>query len=147
MKKINYLIITFIIILNINNTYAKDWYLENILDLNYWIVEYKLNLSNIDYIYFENIKYNQIYKKIKQVDSLLKNEFIKKYRKWKYEYYQTNWIITNYNNFIYHTNMFLKFLNIKEKNHNYREINSAILKSYTDMRSSYKKVKNIVKWY
>lgn len=146
-KTINIILWLSIIVSSISTSFAEEWYIEKLLDLNYWVEEYKLNLSNLDYIHFWEEKYNKIYNKLKNIDSILKNEFIKKYRNLEYEYYQTNWIISNYNDFIYHTNQFFYFLKIKEYNSNYKEVDSAIIRSYTNMRSSYHKVKNILRWY
>jgi len=148
MNKIIKTIITLSIILSsLSTTFAEEWYLEKLLDLNYWVEQYNLNLSNINYIYFWDDKYNRIYNELKTVDSLLKNGFMKQYRNWDFEYYQINWIIINYNNFIYHTNQFLFFIKLKEQNNNYVELDSAIINSSKNMKSSYNKVKNITRWY
>ena len=103
------IIVLSLIFTSLSSTFAKEWYLEILLDLNYWIEQKNLDLENINYIYFNNNKYNRIYNELKTVDSLLKESFIKQYREWKLKYYQINWIVSNYNNFIYHTNQFLFF--------------------------------------
>jgi hypothetical protein len=146
MKKIISIIITLTLILSsLSTTFAEEWYIERLFDLNYNIEETNLNLSKINYIHFNEEKYNRIYNEFKTVDSILKKWFIKNYREWNYEYYQINWIVTNYNNFIYHTNQFFFFIKLKEQNNNYTENNTAIIRSYTNMRSSYNKVKNLIK--
>lgn len=146
MKKIISIIITLTLILSsLSTTFAEEWYIERLFDLNYNIEETNLNLSQINYIHFNEEKYNRIYNEFKTVDSILKKWFMKNYREWNYEYYQINWIITNYNNFIYHTNQFFFFIKLKEQNNNYTENNTAIIRSYTNMRSSYNKVKNLIK--
>jgi hypothetical protein len=146
VKKIISLIITFFIFFSsLNNTFANEWFIEKLLDINYWVEEYNLNLINLNYINFNNPKYNNIYNELKNADSILRNEFMKKYRNWEYEYYQTNWIIINYNNFIYYTNKYLYYTKISESPNDYTELNTAIIRSYRNMRSSYIKVKNNVK--
>ena len=149
MKAITKIIITLSIILSsLSTTFAEEeGYIEKLLDLNYWVEEYNINLSSIDYIHFTDYKYNRVYSELKRIDTILKRDFMDKYRSWEFWYYQINWIVTNYNNFIYHANKFLFFLKIKEQNNYFIETDSAIIKSYRDMISSYKKVKNLVKWY
>lgn len=148
MKKIITFIITLSVILSsLSTTFAEEWYIERLLDLNYWVEQYNLDLSNIDYIYFNDDKYNRIYRELKTVDSILKKWFMKNYRNWKLEYYQISWIVTNYNNFIYHTNQFFFFLKLKEQRPYYTELDSAIINSSRNMRSSYNKVKNITRGY
>ncbi len=146
MKKIILAIILFTFFFtNFYITFAEEWYIEKLLDLNYWVEQKKLDLSKIDYISFQSSKYNYIYEQIIISDSTLREWFMKKYRNWDFEYYQTNWIITNYNNFVYYTNQFFFYLKIKEQNNNFVELDTAIINSYTNMRSSYRKVKNIIK--
>lgn len=147
MKKIISFIITFSIFFSsLNITFAEEWFIEKLLDINYWVEEYNLNLSNLNYVSYNNSKYNNIYNELKTADSILRSEFMRKYRNWEYEYYQTNWIITNYNNFIYYTNKYLYYKKISESANDYTELDTAIIRSYRNMRSSYIKVKNNVRW-
>lgn len=147
MKKIILPIITLTIIFSsLSNTFAKEWTLERLLDLNYWVEKYNLSLSQIDYIRFNDSKYNNMYNELIEIDSTLRNEFMKKYRNWEYEYYQMNWIVTNYKNFVYYVNKYFLYIRMKEINNRYMELDTAILNSYRNMRSSYNKVKNIVRW-
>lgn len=146
MNKITTFIITMIIFFSsIYITNAEEWYIEKLLDINYWVEKYELDLAEIDYYNFKSDKYNYIYKELKRIDSILKEDIIKKYRSWEYNYYQVNWIIKNYNDFIYHNNMFFYYIKLKEQNNNYKELDSAIIKSYTNLRNSYKKIINIIK--
>lgn len=146
MNKIIKVIITLTIIFSsLSTTFAEEWYIENLFDLNYWIEEMDLDLHEIKYIYFKNEKYNRLYREIKTVDSLLKNGFMKNYRNWTYNYYKMNWIVSSYNKFIYNTNQFFFFIKLKEKNSNYSEANTAIMNSYRNMRIYYSKVKNLAK--
>ena len=146
MKKITKLIITLSLIFSsLSTTFAKEWYIESLLNLNYSVEEYKLDLVKIDYINFNNKKHKQVYNKLKTSNDILKKWFIKNYKDWKYKSYQINWIIKNYNNFVYHTNKLFLFLKIKEQNNNYTELNTAILRSYINMKTSFTRVQNIIK--
>jgi len=146
MKNIIKFIITLSLIFSsLSTTFAEEWYIEKLLNLNYGIEAMNLNLKNINHQSFHNEKYNKIYNELKNIDNIFKKNIMKNYRDWKYWYYQINWIIKNYNNFIYHTNMFLSFLKIKEQNNYYSEINHAIISSYTNIKESYNNMKNIIK--
>ncbi len=146
MKKIIIFIITLSLFFSsLSNTFAEEWYIEKILDLNYYSEEYELNLKSIDYIYFNNLKSYNMYKNIKNIDSKFKKLLINQYRQWELEYYQINWIITNYNNFIYYTNKFFYYLKLKEQNYNYVELDKAIINSSKNMRNSFIHIKNITK--
>jgi len=142
---IKFIIALSLIFSSLSTTFAEEWYIEKLLNLNYGIEAMNLNLKNINYINFNNEKYNKIYNELNTIDNIFKKNIMKNYRESKYWYYQINWIIKNYNNFIYHTNMFLSFLKIKENNNSYSEINHAIINSYTSMKESYNNMKNIIK--
>ena len=145
MKKIISLIIVLTIFFSsLTKTFAEEWYIEKLLNLNYWVEEFNLNLSKLNNIYFNDEKNNRIFNELKTVDSLLTNQFMLKYKNWEYEYYEINWIIKNYNNFIYYTNKYFYFIKLNEQRPYYKENNTAILNSYKNMISSYKKIKYIL---
>ena len=146
MKKIILsIIVVTIFFSSLSNTFASEWYIERLFDMNYWVEKATLDLSELDYIQFNNSKYKNMYYEFKTADGILRKEFIKKYRNSEYSYYQINWIITNYNNFIYHINKFFYYLKLNERGYNSKELDNAIINSYTNMRRSYIHVKNNVK--
>lgn len=145
MKKLLISILSIFIFFSIaNKSIAEEWYIEKILDLNYWIEDYKLNLPNIEYRYFYNKNILKAYNSFKKTDKLLKDEIIKKYRNNEIDYYKMNWIVLNYNNFVYHTNKFFKYLSIKEIQPNSKEVNQAILNNYELSRNYYKRTKYLI---
>ena len=145
MKKILFSFLTsFFIIFISTNTYASEWYIENLLDLNIWIEEYDLELSYIDKIYFINSNTKEIFDNFKVANRLLKDEIIKKYRAWEFDYYQVKWIITNQKMFVFHINRLSHYLSIKEQNHRYLDVDNFILKNYSNARIYYKRVKYLV---
>ena len=93
-KIINSIIALTIIFSSISITFAEEWYIEKLLDLNYWVEEYDLNLSEINYISFNNSKYSKIYSELNRIDNILKDSFMNSYRKWEYSYYKINWIVS-----------------------------------------------------
>ncbi|MDP2090329.1 MAG: hypothetical protein Q8K30_01915 [Candidatus Gracilibacteria bacterium] len=146
MKKIITIIISTIFFFSsMTNTFAKEGYIEKLLDLNYGLEEHNLELAKINEITFSNPEYNKIYNQLIISDRILKDEFIKKYRKGEYTYYQFNGIVSSYKNFIYNTNRFFYYLKIEEQNNNYEEMDKAIKNSFLNMRSSFIKMKNLVK--
>jgi hypothetical protein len=152
MKKINHKILSFILTIMLiipifQDAYAAEyspWYIDQLLDLNYWIEEYDLELEYIDYIYFSNPQTQAIFENFKEVNRILKDEIIRKYRAWEFEYYQTKWIITNQKMFVYHTNKFFHYLSIKEQNPEYIETDNFILKNYSNMRIYYNRLRHLV---
>lgn len=148
MKKILSIItIIAFIIPTFQNTYAaeySEWYIDKLLDLNYWIEEFDLELSHIDDMYFTNSKTQKKFESFKAVNEVLKDEIIRKYRAWEFEYYQTKWIITNQKMFVYHINKYFHYLSIKEKHPEYEETDNFILKNYSNARIYYRKVRHLV---
>jgi len=145
MKKLLLPILSIFIFFSIANTsVAKEWYIEQLLDLNYWVEEYELRLSKIEYVYFYNENTNQMYDGYKIADRLLKDEMMNMYRNWEIDYYTMNWIVENYNLFIYHTNKLFNYVSVKEIRSDSKEVDSAILKNYELSRSYYKRVKHLL---
>ena len=130
---------------SISNSFAEESFIDNLLNISYEAEEINLNLSEIKDIKFKEEKYNNLYKKLKKINHILKSGIIKNYKNWKYDYYKTNWIINSYNNFIFYVNDFLLLLKFKEENKNYWEINSALYKTSLNIRSNYIKLQNIIR--
>lgn len=145
MKKI--LRIASIILLSsfiFNNTYAKDWFISELLDLNEWVEKLDIELVNIDNIYFKDKDTQNTFDLFKKTSETLKNEIIRKYENWDFEYYQTKWIITNYKLFVYHTNEYFKYKKLKEKYPNDKEVDNFILKNYSLMRVHFNRIKQLI---
>lgn len=144
MWKIFLFIISILSFFSISTTTkANDWYLEELLNINYWVEEFKLKLENLDDIYFNDAKTREIYENFKKVDLVLKNEFINKYKAWDFDYNKTNSLINNYNYFIFHSNKFFYYTKLRESRID-KEVNDAILSNYTYLRTYYKRVKFII---
>ena len=139
-------IILFFLFLNytLASEWYSEWYLEKLLDINYWVEDYDLNLGSIKDVNFSTTKFRKIFKEFKRVDILLKQEILKKYRNSNFSYYKVNDIISNYKNFTYYTNQFFYYISIKESNPGFKEAHIAILKNYRKMRIYYKRVKILV---
>jgi len=147
MKKLVFIILPiflFFSISNITSAENKEWYLEKLLDLNYWIEDYKFNINDLNYVSFYNSQSQKMYDNFRTADKMLKDELLKKYRSWEIDYYKMNWIVTNYNLFVYHTNKMFNYLSIKEVRSDFKELDSAILKNYELARTYYSRSKLLI---
>jgi len=118
-------------------------YIQNLFDFEVGIEVQSLDLWNIEYQSFKNEKYSNLQYGLKKADNYIKTELIKKYRDGEFWYYQTRWIIKNYNDFLYHANAYLYYLKLKELYPKDKFIDYNIKDSYTATKSSYTKVKNL----
>ena len=145
MKKISKFIIPLICFFSIvNNTFASQWYIEKLFDLNYWIEKFEINLPKLDYIDFNKKSTSNKFEKFKKINKSLKKEIISKYRNNEFDFYKTNWIISSHKKFVYYTNRLFYYISLKEKWYKYEELDDAILKSYKEVRTYYRKIKNLV---
>jgi len=130
--------------LNLTKAEYKQDYVQNLFDFEAEEEIQSLNLWNVEYQIFNNEKYSNLQYKLKIADDYIKTELIKKYRNGEFWYYQTRWIINNYNNFLYYSNTYLYYLKQKEINPKDKFIDYSIKDSYISMKSSYTKVKNLI---
>jgi len=146
MKNLIYIILSIFIFFSISNITSadKEWYIEKLLDLNYWIEEYKIQINDLEYVYFYDTKSQKMYDNFRTADQLLKDEIIRLYRSWEIDYYKMNWIIQNYNLFVYHTNKMFNYISIKEVRSDFKELDTAILKNYENSRSYYSRAKLLI---
>lgn len=147
MKKIFSGILTIFFIFSIQNVYAKEsWLIENLLNLNYWPMIYDLSLETLDTYSFKNESLKNTYSTFVNYDSLIRNEIITQYKRWTYSTATTKWIIKNYKNFVYYTNeLFSLFKQVEKRPYLKDDVDmqDAILKTYKNSASYYKKVKNL----
>ncbi len=145
MRKFIKIIITFFIFISTTITInANEWYIERLLQINSWVEAFDIELASIDKYHFKNTSLRNTYLELIKVASLLKDEIIKKYKNDEFEYYQTKWIIENYKKFIYYSNQIFYFLKLREKWYKWNEINNAIMKSYQNIRTYYRRLKRLI---
>lgn len=152
MKNLVYIILYIFIFFSIKNesiaNYAwennKEWYIEKLLDLNYWIEEYNFQITEIKNIYFSDKNTQILYNSFRNWEKTLKDEFIRKYKKWEIDYYTMNWIIKNFNLFVYHTNRMFYYISLLEIRGDYKELDNAIIKNYENSRSYFNKTKLLI---
>ncbi|MCD5374841.1 hypothetical protein LR010_00115 [Candidatus Gracilibacteria bacterium] len=147
MKNIITLIIaSSIIITNIFTVNAQEGYIENLLDLNYGPESYKLeNIPTLKEQNFTSPAVQSTYNEFRQIDTVLRAEFIAQYRAGSLSYYQMQDIIGSYSNFIYYVEKTFYYITLEEKGFRSKETKTAIINGYTNMRASYMNVKNIIK--
>jgi len=130
--------------LNLTKAEYKQDYIQNLFDFEAEEEIQSLNLWNIEFQSFKNEKYSNLQYGLKKSDDYIKTELIKKYRNNEFWYYQTRWIISNYNNFLYYSNSYLYYLKQKELYPKDKFVDYNIKDSYISMKSSYTKVKNLI---
>jgi hypothetical protein len=137
-----------ILVFSFSKTFASDSLFEDLLNLDDWVYIYELSLSKVDNYSFSDDSLRNIYETYKYYDSITKEEIIRAYENWDYDEYKMNGIVRNYNTFVYNTNKFFYFLSTVDWNNslkNDKNIQKAILKNYKAVKSSYSKVKNLLK--
>jgi len=147
MKKIIFGIITTFFIFSTQTFAQEKWLIEKMLNLNYWPMVYDLSLEKLDNYTYKDYYLNNLYNNLVKYDKIIKDNIIKYYKDWKYDYNTTNWIIRNYKNFISYTNDFFYFSKMMEKYpylKNDIEIQDGFLKSYKNSQIYYKKVQNLI---
>ncbi|MCP4523313.1 MAG: hypothetical protein GY828_03775, partial [Candidatus Gracilibacteria bacterium] len=138
MKKIFSGIIVFISFLSISNvTFAdKEPYLERLLDLNYGVQDYELQLVSVDEMYFFDSGLQDMHSEFKKTNEKLKVEIIKYYRSDRFNYYQMQGILQAHRDFIYSTNQIFQHMRMKELNPYYVDVDTAVLNNYRKSRSA-----------
>lgn len=148
MKKIFLSIIAIFFVFSNSITYASDTGLiEDLLDLNYWPLEYELSFDSIQTYSFKNYSLKRTYLYMVKYDGLIRNEIVNQYEMWSYSYETTQGIVKNYKSFVYYTNQLFYFLSLVEKNPYLKddfEVQNGILKNYKLAASYYKKTKNLI---
>ena len=145
MKSLTKIIISIIFLFSIvNTTVASQDYIEKAFNFDSWVEQLNLQLSTLDKYSFKTQKLTTLYYQIKRADDYMNTSIIEKYNSWEFGYYQTNWIIKNYNTFIYHVNQFFYYMWEKEKNPAYIVwYDDEIMKQYKSMKIYYAKVKTL----
>lgn len=125
---------------------ADEWYIEKLLDINSGPESYKLeSIPTLKTLTFQSPAVQSTYDEFRVIDTALRAEFISQYRAWTLSYYQLQDLITSYSNFIYYVEKTFYYITLEEKGFRSRETETAIINGYTNMRSSYANVKNILK--
>jgi hypothetical protein len=146
MQKISNLIIILFLVFTLGKTnLASADPIENILNMWVQSEEITLKLYSLENPRLNDKKNQKQYFKINKLNNKIKIALIKKYQNNWFGYYQMQWIIKNYNNFIYYTNKYFKELKNKELYWNTKEIESNIYNNFTYMKSYYSKFQNLIK--
>ena len=146
MKKIITSIIVLISIISIQSpVFASDEPIfERILDLNYWVEEYDLQLAHLNEMYFFDKNLNNMHSEFQNANENIKQEIIMYYRQGRFTNYQTQGIIRAQKNFVYYTNQIFIHMKYKELDPNYADVDGQTLDNYRHARSYYNKIKQII---
>lgn len=125
-------------------TFADEPFFESLLDLNYWVEEYTLELSNLETMYFYSQNLQNMHSEFQKWNQKIKAEIMDYYRSWKITGYQAQAIVRAHKNFVYHTNQIFRHSLYKELNPNYADVEGQILENYTQSRLAYRKIVKIL---
>lgn len=143
MRKIFSIIISFIVFSTFSFANASEWLLEQNLDLNYWPESFELRLTTVWNYNFKNKNNQNTFTNFQYLNNALRENLIKANQEWKFSSNKINWLVREYNLFVYHTNKFFEYISIKEKKPKYSDADTAISKNYKSARSYFEKLKNI----
>lgn len=143
MRKIFSIIISFIVFSTFSFANASEWLLEQNLDLNYWPESFELRLTTVWNYNFKNKNNQNTFTNFQYLNNALRENLIKANQEWKFSSNKINWLVREYNLFVYHTNKLFEYISIKEKNPKYSDADTAISKNYKSARSYFEKLKNI----
>ncbi len=146
MKKIIASIIAIIWVFStfLPTTFAEEPFFENLLDLNYGVEDYELNLSDLEEMYFYSQQLQTMHSEFQKWNQKIKAEIMQYYRSGKISSYQAQGIVRAHKNFVYYTNQIFRHSLYKELDPNYADVDSQILENYTQSRLAYRKIVKIL---
>lgn len=146
MKKIIASIIVLISIISIQSpVFANDEPIfERLLDINYGVEEYDLQLAHLDDMYFFDNNLNNMHREFQKANENIKKEIIMYYRQGRFTNYQTQGIVRAQKNFVYYTNQIFTHMRFKELNPTYADVDGEILDNYRQSRTAYNKIKQVI---
>lgn len=145
MKKIIFIIISIVLVFSIAKVNISNAdFMEDSLNLNTWLEELNLNKYKLENPNLKNYIHQNQYRILSKINNKLKTAIISQYEKQELWYYQTSWVITNYNYFIYYSNKYFTSLKNKEIYWSSKEIENQIYRNLQNMISYYKKFQYII---
>lgn len=145
MKKILSIII-FIVIFSIPNfANAGEWYIGQLLQFKVGPEAFTMNLAKIKNVSFIDPDTQEVFDSFKETSELLKNEILNRYENDEFEYYTMQWIVSNYNSYVYYTNKLFYYLSLREQ---YSDLDSeteyGVSKNYSKARNYFKRLKYLI---
>lgn len=145
MKKIIAGIIAIICIFStLGTTFAQESFFEDLLDLNYGVEDYQLQLSNLEPMYFYSQDLQAMHSEFQKWNQKIKSEIMQYFRDGRLTDYQVQGIVRAHKNFVYYTNQIFRHSYYKELDPYYADVDSQIIKSYTQSRLAYRKIEKIL---
>ncbi len=141
---INIILLLFVFSIgNIKNSNAG--FFESLINTQTGLQEIKLNFIELQNPNLKTIKYQRQFNILKSINPKIKYAILEQYKNGRFWYYQTLWIIKNYNNFLYFSNKYFSSLRNREIFWNTKETKRNIHNNFRDMKHSYLKVTNLAK--
>lgn len=141
MKKIIVSIIVLVISFSTSSVNAS---IDDLLQIPTWPEMFDITTVNLDVYNFNSSAIQNVYLSFSETNIILRDELVRKYNAGEFDFYQMQWIITNYKMFVYHTNKLFEYLELKEQGYSGKTIDTAILRSYQNIRIYYNRMKDII---
>lgn len=122
--------------------YHRLW---GILELEYGIEQYELELADINNIYCRWNLRTQLNAAI-DLNHTIKSEMIRLYRNGNISYTEMNGIVSAHSKFVYYINDYFYYSALKQRNASYWEVETAILRSWKYARSYHAEVQKLLRY-
>lgn len=141
-KKILSSIISFFLIFSIVNIpFTNADFMEDMLEMDTELIKVEFNFYEIKK---QNLRNKQNQEKLNKLIIWSQNVrflVLRQYKNSKFWYYQMNWIVNKYNNFIYYSNKYFEALKTQEIYWKNKETTTNVKNNLRDMKFSYIKFK------
>ncbi len=101
-----------------------------------------MEIKNVSFIAPDT---QEVFDSFKETSELLKNEILNRYENDEFEYYTMQWIVSNYNSYVYYTNKLFYYLSLREQ---YSDLDSeteyGVSKNYSKARNYFKRLKYLI---
>lgn len=126
------------------SAFNQGGYIDELLEIPTGVEAFEISLPQVDIYNFRNSSVRSVYENFSSVHQVLRQELLNKYANGDFEYYQMQGIIKNYSDFVYHTNKLFGYLEIRESGISGKTIDTAIIRSYQNIRISYNRMRNTI---
>jgi len=118
--------------------------IDSLLEIETGVEGFELSLPRLESHSFRTEAIINVYEEFRSTNELLRGEIMNKYRNREFSYYQMQGIVKSYSQFVYHTNKLFWYLSIKDTGFREKTIDTAILRSYQNVRIHYNRMKHLI---
>jgi len=144
MKKSITLIIALLVSFSIPSGVFAIQSIDSLLEIQSGVEGFDISRVKLEQHSFRTDAIKNVYEDFHASNDVLRSEILKKYRNWEFSYYQMQWIVKSYKQFVYNTNKLFWYLAIKDSWFRGKTIDTAILRSYQNIRIHYNRMKHLI---